>query len=144
MRLAAMLGEVLRSLVARPATRRYPVERAATPERLRGKLRWRAAGCTGCALCVKDCPANALDLIVIDKAAKRFAMRYDAARCTYCGQCIQSCRFKCFAASPEDWELAALNREGFTVIYGHDEEDGPSAERRPAAVATDAAASAER
>ncbi len=118
MKYATMLGDVLRSLFRQPVTRLYPGERRAAPEHLRGKLHWNPEGCTGCALCVKDCPADAIELITLDKVSKRFVVRYDLDRCTYCGQCVQSCRFNCLTMSPDEWELAALSRKPFTVYYG--------------------------
>ena len=120
MRIGTMLGDVTESLVRRPATRRYPFERRAAPKRLRGKLTWDAAKCIGCALCNKDCPANAIELIVLDNKNKRFVMRYHVDRCTFCAQCVQNCRFACLKMSSEHWELAALRKEAFTVYYGND------------------------
>jgi formate hydrogenlyase subunit 6/NADH:ubiquinone oxidoreductase subunit I len=113
-----MLQDIWQSFFLRPATRRYPFERTATPEQLRGKLVWDPAKCNGCSLCCKDCPSNALELITIDKKAKRFVMRFHADRCTYCAQCVQNCRLECLGLSSTDWELAALSRETFTVHYG--------------------------
>jgi len=121
-KIGAMLGDITRSLFQRPVTQRYPFERRATPQRLRGQLHWDPEKCTGCALCNKDCPANAIELITLDKASKRFVMRYHIDRCTYCGQCAQNCRFKCIDMSSEEWELAGLSREPFTVYYGRDED----------------------
>ncbi len=67
---------------------------------------------------MKDCPANALEMVVNDKKEKRFVFRYHADRCTYCAQCVQSCRFSCLGMSHEQWELASVNKEPFTVYYG--------------------------
>jgi NAD(P)H-quinone oxidoreductase subunit I len=122
MTIGAMLGDILESLFKKPVTERYPFERKATPERLRGKLYWEPEKCSGCQLCVKDCPANAIELIVLDKVAKRFVMRYNPDRCTFCGECVESCRFDCLRLSSEDWELAALNRDSFEVFFGKDED----------------------
>ncbi|MEA4906934.1 MAG: 4Fe-4S binding protein [Chloroflexi bacterium] len=122
MKIGAMLGDVVRSLFSKPVTERYPFERKPAPERLRGKLYWDPSKCTGCQLCVKDCPSNALELVVLDKVNKRFVLRYHVDRCTYCAQCVQNCRFNCLNMSNEDWELAALNKEPFTVFYGKDED----------------------
>jgi len=121
-RFAAMLNDIVESLFKRPITEKYPFERHPAPERLRGKLMWDPEKCTGCGLCNKDCPSNAIELITIDKKAKRFVMEYHADRCTYCAQCVQNCRFECLSMSPEQWELAALNKEPFTVYYGKDED----------------------
>lgn len=122
MKIGAMIGDIVTSLFKRPATERYPFERKPAPARLRGKLVWDPAKCSGCQLCVKDCPSEALELITIDRVAKRFVMRYHADRCTYCGQCVENCRFECLGMSSEDWELAALGKEPFTVYYGREED----------------------
>lgn len=122
MRFGLLLADALRSLFRRPFTQLYPFERRPAPIRLRGALRWDRTACTGCQLCVKDCPANALELLTVDKAAKRFVLRYHADRCAYCAQCVQNCRFKCLSMSAEQWELASTAKEPFTVYYG-DEQD---------------------
>ena len=118
MRLGLLLGDILRSLFRRPATVKYPFERRAAPPRLRGQLFFDPTRCTGCALCVKDCPASAIELIAVDKANKRFALRYHLDRCTFCAQCVESCRFRCLELSNSRWELAALSKEPFTLWYG--------------------------
>lgn len=118
MRMGAMLSDIIASLFRRPATRKYPFEQTAAPTRLRGKLEWDPEKCTGCCLCAKECPADALEVIVLDRKAKQFVMRYDIDKCIYCGQCVENCRFGCLEMSNEDWELAATTREPFTVYYG--------------------------
>jgi len=120
MTLGAMLSDVLTSFFKKNSTRRYPFEKLPAPNRLRGKLFWDPAKCTGCQLCIKDCPSNAIELIVLDKVSKRFVLRYHVDRCTYCGQCVVNCRFKCLNMSSTDWELASTRKEPFTVYYGKD------------------------
>ncbi|HUF39671.1 MAG TPA: 4Fe-4S binding protein [Anaerolineales bacterium] len=122
MRIGTMLRDVIRSIFQRPATDRYPYERRPPPERLRGKLVWDPAKCTGCCLCGKECPSNSLELITLDKANKRFVMRYHVDRCAFCEQCVLNCRFGCLEMSNEAWELASLDKAAFTVHYG-DETD---------------------
>jgi formate hydrogenlyase subunit 6/NADH:ubiquinone oxidoreductase subunit I len=120
--IGAMLGDIVTSLFKRPVTERYPFERRAAPERLRGQLYYDPAKCSGCALCSKDCPSQALELITIDKASKRFVLRYHIDRCTFCGQCVESCRFSCLGMSSADWELASALKAPFTVSYGREED----------------------
>lgn len=122
MRMVSMLKDALQSVLKKPATENYPVKRPASPERLRGRLHWDPSHCTGCRLCVKDCPANAIELVDIDRKNKRFVMRYHQDRCTYCAQCVVNCRFECLNMSPEEWELAAVSKKPFEVYYG-DEAD---------------------
>jgi formate hydrogenlyase subunit 6/NADH:ubiquinone oxidoreductase subunit I len=120
MKLGAMLKDTWRSLFRRPVTEYYPFERREAPPRLRGQLHWKPGECTGCCLCSKDCPSEAIEVITLDKKAKRFVVRYHADRCTYCAQCVQNCRFGCLSMSNKEWELAAINKEPFTVYYGED------------------------
>ena len=122
MKIGAMLGDIATSLFKKPVTENYPFQKKAAPENLRGKLTYDPAKCSGCMLCIKDCPANAIELITIDKAAKRFVMKYHMDKCTFCDQCVVNCRFKCLDLSAEDWELASLTQEPLTVYYGRDED----------------------
>ena len=122
MTIGAMLGDVVRSLFKNPATEKYPFVKKTAPERLRGKVNWKAESCIGCNLCVRECPANALELITIDKKAKRFVMHYDVNRCIYCAQCEHSCKFGSIYLSDTEWELAALTQEPFKVYYGKEED----------------------
>lgn len=122
MKITSMLRDIVESLFRKPDTEPYPAQRQPAPEHLRGKLHWNPENCTGCCLCVKDCPCKAIELITIDKANKRFVMRYDMGRCTYCAQCVQNCRFDCLGMSDEEWELAATEKAPFTVYYGREED----------------------
>ena len=122
MKFATMLKDVLKSFTQKPITEQYPFVKKPAPSRLRGKLEWNPEKCSGCCLCSKDCPSDAIELITIDKKAKRFVMRYHEDRCTYCAQCVQNCRFECLGMSNTDWELAALTKEPFDVYYGKDED----------------------
>ena len=122
MRIAMMLSDVVRSAWRKPATRRYPYVIRPAPPRLRGKLIWNPEKCTGCGLCTKDCPSEAITLVVNDKQTKTFVMRYDMDRCTFCAQCVQNCKFKCINLDSNQWELAALSRQPFEIYYGDPED----------------------
>lgn len=122
MKLGTMLHDIVDSLLRRPATEKYPFEKRPAPARTRGLLHWDPEKCTGCCLCNTDCPANAIELITLDKKAKQFVLHYHSDRCTFCGQCVQSCRFGCLEMASEEWELAATSKEPFTISYGRDED----------------------
>ncbi len=122
MTIGSMLGDILTSFFKKPVTEKYPFEKREVPENLRGKLVWDAEKCSGCQLCVKDCPSQALELIIIDKVNKRFVMRYNLDKCTYCAQCVVNCRFNCLQMSDEMWELASIKKEPFEVYYGREED----------------------
>ena len=120
MTLGMMLGDIWTSFFRKPVTQLYPFQRLEAPAHFRGKLVWTPGKCTGCGLCTKDCPSNALELITIDKKAKQFVMRYHADRCTYCGQCVKNCRLECLGMSHDQWENAGFKRSDFLVHYGNE------------------------
>jgi len=122
MTIGSMFGDIFKSFFKKPITEKYPFVKKDAPENLRGKLVWDPEKCSGCQLCVKDCPANALELITVDKVNKKFVMRYNIDRCTFCAQCVESCRFGCLEMSDEMWELASIKKEPFEVHYGRDED----------------------
>lgn len=121
MKIATMLRDIWQALWSKAATENYPAEAIEVSERFRGKLRWNPDLCTGCRLCVQDCPANAIDVIVLDKKSKRFVMDYHADRCVYCGQCVENCRFDALQLVDGEWELASTNPQSFEIQYGSPE-----------------------
>jgi formate hydrogenlyase subunit 6/NADH:ubiquinone oxidoreductase subunit I len=122
MKIGVMFGDVANSLFRKPVTERYPFERNEAPERFRGQLVWTRENCTGCGLCAMDCPAQAIEMVVIDKKAKRFVLRYHVDRCTFCAQCVHSCRQGCLEMSSEIWEMAALNKDAFAIYSGAEQD----------------------
>jgi formate hydrogenlyase subunit 6/NADH:ubiquinone oxidoreductase subunit I len=131
MRYGGMISDLAQALVTRPVTRLYPVEPSYPPTRLRGLLRWDPEGCIGCELCAKDCPSGALELIVINKDEKEFQMRYWVDRCAFCGQCVTSCRQTCLHFASDTWELAAMEKSSFVVVYGEKPDGGSPVEGSP-------------
>lgn len=66
------------------------------PEGFRGKLIYDKEKCTGCNLCVKVCPANAIEFLNENKK-----IRIYISRCAFCAQCIDVCPVKVLAMSNE-------------------------------------------
>lgn len=122
MKLGAMFNDVTTSLFQRPVTEKYPFERHEAPERLRSYLHWNSENCTGCGMCAQDCPAKAIEIITLDKKAKRFVFVYHVDRCTFCAQCVFTCMKSSLEMRNDSWELAALSKESFTVYYGSEED----------------------
>jgi formate hydrogenlyase subunit 6/NADH:ubiquinone oxidoreductase subunit I len=117
MKIASMLNDVFASLFKRPFTERYPYVVRPAPARLRGKLLWDESKCDGCNLCVRDCPAGAIKVEVIDRAAKKFAYHYRVDRCIYCAQCVVSCKEGALSMSSTLYHLASTDKRTFTEVY---------------------------
>jgi formate hydrogenlyase subunit 6/NADH:ubiquinone oxidoreductase subunit I len=126
-----MFNDVLVSLFKRPFTERYPYVVRAAPARLRGKLIWDESKCDGCKLCVRDCPARAREVEVVDRAAKKYAYHYRVDRCIYCAQCVVSCKEGALSMSTTEYHLASTDKKKFTEVYSA-RGTGVCAEEEPA------------
>jgi formate hydrogenlyase subunit 6/NADH:ubiquinone oxidoreductase subunit I len=87
--LAYLLPELVRTLLARRVTVSFPFEPLEQPVYFRGKVIIQSELCQGCGLCVRDCPAFALELE--REEGGRFQLIHYRDRCAYCGQCADSC-----------------------------------------------------
>jgi formate hydrogenlyase subunit 6/NADH:ubiquinone oxidoreductase subunit I len=112
-----MLNDVFASLFKRPFTELYPYSVKPAPNRLRGKLLWEEEKCDGCKLCVRDCPAKAIEIDVADRAAKKFVFHYHMDRCIYCAQCVESCPEGALTMSSTLYHLASTDKADFTEVY---------------------------
>ena len=109
-----MVELVLQSLFKKPATVKYPFEKFTMPDKFRGKLKFTPEKCIGCMLCVKDCPAKAIEIKKIGE--KQFEMDIDLGKCIYCGQCVDSCPKKAIEMTPE-FELAQIDRDKLKIVF---------------------------
>jgi formate hydrogenlyase subunit 6/NADH:ubiquinone oxidoreductase subunit I len=130
-----MTGDILASFFKKVFTEKYPYETKTVTERARGEVEWDGTKCNGCRLCVKDCPANAIEIRVIDRPAKKHSFEYHRDRCIYCGQCVISCKPGALSMPAESWHLASMSRKDFAVLKegqqnaGQAESDGTSTEK---------------
>ena len=84
-----LLPALIEALIQKPDTVSYPFTPAELSENYRGAVEINEENCKGCNLCVRDCPAMALELIRFDK--KSYQLIHYPARCTSCGQCEAVC-----------------------------------------------------
>ncbi len=116
-----MMHEVLKLLFKKPFTNKFPAKYAPkstygfiklvkegkaqiippvpTPPKFRGKLKYDRESCVGCGLCVKVCPAKAIELVTYKEEPKEEGarpkivrkIRIYIGRCVYCSQCVDIC-----------------------------------------------------
>jgi NAD(P)H-quinone oxidoreductase subunit I len=86
----SLFSAILEALISPSETVTYPYGELHLPEGFRGAIVIDPEKCTGCGLCVRDCPAEGLELI--KKSREDFRLIHFPARCAYCGQCEDSCR----------------------------------------------------
>ncbi len=106
-----MLPEVIANMVKPPATIKYPVEKLETPKGFRGRIIFDSKSCIGCKMCMRDCPAAAIQ-IEPTGTEKKFICTFLLDRCLFCAQCVDSCPRKALNATSE-FELTCFEREQF-------------------------------
>jgi len=122
------LKEALNWLFKKPATILYPFEKTKIAERYRGRIEFDAPKCIGCKMCMRDCPAKAIEIIKIEEkpaegappetpAKKRFECVIHMDHCVYCGQCIDSCPKKALFSSTKHYP-ASTTRKDLSEHYG--------------------------
>lgn len=139
--LGAIIPEALKNLFKKPATTGYPAERPVLASNFRGKIKYIQSLCIGCRLCIKDCPAGAIEIVkVVDR---KFKMIYHIDRCIYCGQCVLSCPKKAIYLTDE-FELASCNKNSLVEEQGDsiipETPAQPAANSQPAQPASEQAA----
>jgi len=125
-RIGSMTGDIVASFFKKVFTEKYPYVPKTVTERARGEVAWDESKCTGCRMCVKDCPAEAIEVTVVDRVAKKYSFEYHRDRCVYCGQCIVSCKPGALSMPSDNWHLASTSRETFVVSQGQKANDLPS------------------
>jgi formate hydrogenlyase subunit 6/NADH:ubiquinone oxidoreductase subunit I len=116
MRLAAFLPELLRHLFRKPATVDYPFKKLEVPKDFRGTPILKPELCIVCRACVRDCPAEAIEIMTENEAEKKFKMVIHNDRCVHCAQCVESCPTDALYMDAE-FELAAFDRHMLKASY---------------------------
>lgn len=94
-----MIGNILKNILIKPATRDYPVKKRINFKDTRGSISGIDINdCVFCGLCKKVCPSEAID---VDRIKKTWEL--DPFKCIICGECFDVCPKKCINLS-EDYE----------------------------------------
>ncbi len=109
-----MVLSVLGSLFKKPATIKYPFASFKMPDHFRGQPKFDSSKCTGCRLCIRDCPSQAITITKVGD--RKFEASIDLGKCVYCAQCAETCPRKVIEIST-DFELAQTDRGTLKVTF---------------------------
>ncbi len=98
-----ILFELLKNLVSRPMTVRFPHESIPIPQGYRGEHVYDAAECISCALCAKICPNRAIEMVKApEELREKYPKEYpkiDLGKCCFCALCQDICPKNCIEMS---------------------------------------------
>jgi formate hydrogenlyase subunit 6/NADH:ubiquinone oxidoreductase subunit I len=103
--------EAFTNLFKKRATEMYPAVPAHVAEGFRGKQVLDLKNCIGCTLCARECPANAIEMVMVD-GKKRPMIHLD--QCIFCYQCADTCPRKVFQSS-KVFELAVTDKSTLVI-----------------------------
>ena len=106
-----MMKNVLRNLLSRNATRKYPYVRREPFPYYRGPVQIDAEKCILCGICAKKCPSQC---IAIDP--KEGTWDLDLLACIYCASCVEACPKQCLSMGKE--HPAPRLGHDHLVVYG--------------------------
>jgi formate hydrogenlyase subunit 6/NADH:ubiquinone oxidoreductase subunit I len=108
-RISPIFRRVASHIFTKPATSKYPFVKPILPEASRCKTVYTIESCnvidigagnkgltldvrsivgSNCRVCVRDCPAAAIEIVEVD-GKRRPQIRFD--KCIFCHQCVESC-----------------------------------------------------
>ena len=85
-----MLKSIMKNLVSKPATRKYPYEKREPFKDSRGMVNINIDDCIFCGICGRRCPSDAINVKKGDKS-----WEIDPYKCIICGLCAEVCPKKC-------------------------------------------------
>jgi formate hydrogenlyase subunit 6/NADH:ubiquinone oxidoreductase subunit I len=122
----------LKTFLTKPVTRLYPFVKAEVDSNFRGKMEFVQDKCIGCKMCVRDCPARAIEITLVGSPEvkkdadgkplpRKFKCDINLGRCVTCAQCVESCPKDALFITQE-FEHAAFKQEDLIRKYGKDED----------------------
>ena len=127
-------------IFSKPATEQYPFVKPHIPEDSRGRTFYEIKSCnivdigsgmsagltldvksivgTNCRVCVRDCPASAIEIVEVE-GKKRPQIHLE--KCIFCHQCVESCPRGAIKKS-DLYELATTRKDELTMNPNPSEE----------------------
>jgi formate hydrogenlyase subunit 6/NADH:ubiquinone oxidoreductase subunit I len=76
------------------------------PDDFRGQPEFDFSSCIGCGICSRDCPANAIEMVIVDGKKRP---QLNLSKCVFCYQCAESCPKKAIKTTC-NYELATTEK----------------------------------
>jgi len=109
--LPPILKKATESAFTKPATNRYPFEKAQVQEKFRGQPMLNSSQCIGCGICNRNCPAKAIEMVEVN--GKKYP-QFDLGKCVFCYQCVDTCPKKAISSS-QKFELATTDKSTLII-----------------------------
>ena len=107
----SLLEKVAENTFSKPATSRYPFEKAHVQEKFRGQPILNPDQCIGCGICYRNCPSKAIEMVEVN--GKKYP-QLNLGKCIFCYQCVDTCPKKAMASSP-NFELATTDKSTLII-----------------------------
>ena len=127
-RISPIFKRAASHIFTKPATTKYPFVKPKLPDDARGKTVYEIKSCniidigtgkngltldvqsivgSNCRVCVRDCPAKAIEIVEIEGGRKRPQINLN--KCIFCHQCVESCPRGAITSS-DLYELATTDK----------------------------------
>jgi formate hydrogenlyase subunit 6/NADH:ubiquinone oxidoreductase subunit I len=126
-RIPPMLRRTVSHIFTKPATTKYPFVKPKVADDFRGETKYQIKSCNvielgspdaltldvksivgvNCSVCVRDCPAKAIEIVEVDGKRRP---QFDFTKCVFCYQCVESCPRKAIKTS-DFYELATTDKK---------------------------------
>jgi formate hydrogenlyase subunit 6/NADH:ubiquinone oxidoreductase subunit I len=140
-RISPILRRAISHIFTKPATTKYPFVKPTLSPDFRGKVVYEITSCniidlgknpgltldvksitgSNCRVCVRDCPAKAIEIVEVEGGKKR--PQIDLNKCVFCYQCVESCPRQAIKGS-ELYELATTDK-GSLIMKPNPKEEKP-------------------
>jgi formate hydrogenlyase subunit 6/NADH:ubiquinone oxidoreductase subunit I len=88
LRIPEVTKKAVEQIFAKPAAPKYPFAKPQLADNFRGQPVFDFSLCIGCGLCSRDCPAKAIEMVLVE--GKQHP-QINLSKCVFCYQCAETC-----------------------------------------------------